>query len=64
MSNPSLPLLFTLEKAVYLKINVIFQKPLGTKMEFPKRGQTPAGIPSHHSSPPFFFNETGQEFKQ
>lgn len=38
MSNPGLPLIFTLEKAVYLKINLIFHKSLGTKMEFAQRG--------------------------
>ena len=38
VSNPGLPLIFTLEKAVYLKINLIFHKSLGTKMEFAQRG--------------------------
>lgn len=49
VSNPSLPLLFTLEKAVYLKINVIFHKSWARRWNFRRGAILDTGIPPHHS---------------
>lgn len=50
--NPSLPLLFTLEKAVYLKINVIFHKSWARSWNFQRearhRNPTPSQSPTRH----------------